>query len=408
MQWLLGGYMWLFVHRPFEYYPALGDLQIERVYMIVLLLVWLMSPEKEFRPNRLHGALAAFALAMLACWVASGYRDKTWETIETYLKVVVFYMIVVTTVRDEAGLRRLLAMYLVATGLYMAHSLLEYVHGRYEARMGVNRMIGVDVTYYDSNSFASTLLLAMTMTLPFWKAARGSRRLFLAAGTGTAGLCIFLSGSRAGFLGLVVVGLFLTWSSRQRLRVMLLIVSAVCVGVVALPGSLQDRLMTIIDSSRGPGNAKASAEGRIVGLLDGIKLWERSPAVGVGPGAFGYATGSGMNPHNVYGQVLGEMGSLGVAVFLGLLLAFRANGREARRRAAADGADFPAQVARAVGLAVVLMLVQGLAGHNLYRYTWVWLAAFQAVALGCLRRRPAFAPAARPVITVGRPRLATA
>ncbi len=383
MQWLVGGYMWLFVHRPFEYYTALGDLQLERVYMIVLLLAWLMSPEKEFWPNRLHGALAAFLLAMIACWVASAYRDKTWETIESYLKVMVFYLILVTTVRDEAGLRRLLAMYLVATGLYMSHSILEYLHGRYEARMGINRMIGVDVTYHDSNSFASTLLLAMTMTLPFWKGARGRRRLLLLAGTGAAATCIFLSGSRAGFLGLV--------------------------GVVALPGSLQDRFMSIVDSSRGPGNARASAEGRLIGLLDGIKLWERSPAVGVGPGAFGLATGSGMNAHNVYGQVLGEMGTVGVVALAGLLWSFRANAKEARRRRlAAPGPDFPAEVARAVGLAVVLMLLQGIAGHNLYRYTWVWLAAFQAVALRCLRTRLAPAPAFGPARTTAVPRLATA
>ena len=30
MIWMLGGYMWLFVHRPFEVWPWLGDLQIER------------------------------------------------------------------------------------------------------------------------------------------------------------------------------------------------------------------------------------------------------------------------------------------------------------------------------------------------------------------------------------------
>ena len=30
MFWLLVGYMFLFIHRPFEFWPALGDLHIER------------------------------------------------------------------------------------------------------------------------------------------------------------------------------------------------------------------------------------------------------------------------------------------------------------------------------------------------------------------------------------------
>ena len=42
---------------------------------------------------------------------------------------------------------------------------------------------------------------------------------------------------------------------------------------------------------------------------------------------------------------------------------------------------------RSTSLAVVLLLLMGLGGHNLYRYTWLWFGAFQAVALDCLRRK---------------------
>jgi hypothetical protein len=35
------------------------------------------------------------------------------------------------------------------------------------------------------------------------------------------------------------------------------------------------------------------------------------------------------------------------------------------------------------------MLLLGCAGHNLYRYHWQWFAAFQAVAVHCLRARAA-------------------
>ena len=56
MVWLLGGYMWLFIHRPFEFWTFLGDLRIERVYMIYLLAVWAVYPNKTWVPNRLHTA----------------------------------------------------------------------------------------------------------------------------------------------------------------------------------------------------------------------------------------------------------------------------------------------------------------------------------------------------------------
>ena len=65
MIWLLGGYMWLFVHRPFEVWPWLGELQIERVYMILTVLFWAVQPNKRLVPNRIHAAFAVVGVAAL-------------------------------------------------------------------------------------------------------------------------------------------------------------------------------------------------------------------------------------------------------------------------------------------------------------------------------------------------------
>ncbi len=395
MHWLLGIYMWLFVHRPFEYYTALGDLQLERVYMLLLIVAWAVLPGKALVVNRLHGALAAFSAAVALCWLASPWRDKCGDAVESQAKVMVFYVLFVTSVRDAVGLRRMLTAFLVANGLYMAHSILEYANGRHEWRMNISRMVGVDVTFRDPNSFASTLLLALVMTLPFWAEAKTlSARLKLLAFCVPACGCVLLTGSRTGFVGLGVVGLFGVVLSRANKAVVLPLAAAAAVGVVALPGPLQDRFLTLVDPSRGPANAQESAEGRLTGLADGVELFGRSPVLGVGPSAFSYATGKGFNPHNLYGQVLSESGIVGTAAFLAVLWCFWRNWREAQRlyRSHPDWPrDLPWRVCRATGLAVLLLLFLGLAGHNLYRYMWIWLAAFQAVALHCARERAAVA-----------------
>ena len=44
MHWMLIGYMFLFIHRPFEVWPWLGELHVERLYMLLTLAVWLWSP----------------------------------------------------------------------------------------------------------------------------------------------------------------------------------------------------------------------------------------------------------------------------------------------------------------------------------------------------------------------------
>ena len=110
MIYLLGGYMWLYVHRPFEVWPALGTLQVERGYMLLTILVWLVHPGKGLMVNRLHAALLLFALALGGAYLLSPYADSPgcYEVVDNFAKVAVFYVLVTTTVRDDTELQNLI------------------------------------------------------------------------------------------------------------------------------------------------------------------------------------------------------------------------------------------------------------------------------------------------------------
>ena len=53
--------------------------------------------------------------------------------------------------------------------------------------------------------------------------------------------------------------------------------------------------------------------------------------------------------------------------------------------------DFPYQVAVALGLAVLLLLFEGIGGHNLFRYSWLWYGGFLIIARHCVEQRLACA-----------------
>ena len=40
MHWLLIGYIFLFIHRPFEVWPGLGEIRLELLYMLVTGIVY--------------------------------------------------------------------------------------------------------------------------------------------------------------------------------------------------------------------------------------------------------------------------------------------------------------------------------------------------------------------------------
>lgn len=393
MIYLLIGYMWLFVHKPFEIYQWMANIHLERLYVAACVLYWLVfHTDKRWVGNRISLAFGFLWVAMTLAYLASPYQDtdRCIATYQNYLKVLVFYPLVMTTVRDEKQLKLLTGGYIAGFALYMTHSLREFRNGRYVFRMGIVRMIGVDESGSDPNSFASSILYALAISLAFWPEVKSRReRFFLSYYTVLSVVCVILTGSRSGLVGLLSV---LTFSFRRLFRkklLLLLVLVAIPMVWQVMDERLQTRFWTLIDSSAGPESARESAEGRIKGLYDGISLWERSPVLGFGPGANGLAMGHGFEAHNLYGQVLGETGTLGALGLLSVVFCFLLNGWEARclrLRMVGDLGRFPTNLAGSVVLAVTILLIKGNSDHNLFRYNWVWFAAFQASALYCLRR----------------------
>jgi hypothetical protein len=397
MVWILIGYVFLFVHRPFEVWPVLANFRLERVYMLFALGAWIAT----YNPQRavvssLHRCLAAFVIVVLLSFCLSPWNGLAGPQtcVENYLKVTVFYVLVVTTINNERDLRRLVLAFLLVMALTMIHSLREYLAGRHVYRMGIARMVGISSYDGDPNSFAASIAYALPLVLPAWSITRTRGMYALLVGyVALSVVCIVLTGSRTGFLLLLALTtVLLLLRSRRKLLIIGLSAMLLPTAWGLIPDELQNRFETIIHPEVGPANAQASAEARTEGWKNGLSLWQRYSILGCGPGAWIPATGSRNESHQLYGQILGELGTFGALAFGALLFGFYANTREIARayRLRSDRSrDFLYCMAQAIGLSVVLMLMGGLGGHNLFRYTWVWYAAFLAVAGHCCRMRAA-------------------
>jgi hypothetical protein len=392
MRWLLIGYMFLFIDRPFEVWPWLGDLRIERIYMLFTIAVWTVYPYKRWLSNPQHAAYAGFALAVLASWFVSPWNEQGQPIVEDWFKIIIFYVLLVTTIHDEDGLRHIVVGFLVVMGIYLLHSLREYIGGRHTYRMGISRMIGVDRTLGDPNSFGASIVFALPIVVAVWKAGLGGRlgRLLLFSYVGLSSLCVLLTGSRSSLLGLMVWFLIVIWGTRYRTLALAGFVVVAPVAFFALPDSLQNRFETIINPEVGPKNAQESGEGRIEGFYTGLSLWAANPFTGVGPGAWRPATGSKTESHNLFGQLVGELGTPGLLAFVALLACFWVNWRTMRRLRE----YFPDQrnnllftIPSAIAMAVFLLLFMGNFGHNLFRFTWLWYGGFLIIARYCAEVR---------------------
>ena len=356
--------------------------------------MWAVYPGKRFLPNNQHAAYFAFAAAVLFAWAVSPWSAYGQPIVEDWLKIVVFYVLLVTCIHDEEGLKHVAIGFLTVMAIYLLHSFREYLAGRHTYRMGIARMIGVDTTLGDPNSFGASIIFALPIVVALWNAGIGGRlgRKLLIGYVGLSSLCILLTGSRGSLLGLLVWFTIIIWGTKYRFRALAGFIVAAPLAFVALPESLQTRFETIINPEVGPANAQESGEGRKQGLIKGFQQWANNPLTGIGPGAWRPANNTMIESHNHYGQLVGQTGTLGAMGFLAILYCFWKNLRAVKRvRRDMPGAanDLVFTLPSAIGTAVFLLLFMGNFGHNLFRFTWLWYGGFLIIARHCVARRVA-------------------
>jgi O-antigen ligase len=393
MLYLMLGYVYLCIHRPFEIWPALGELRIELAYFSIMTVCWLVV-SKRIRGYALLAAILGMGAAFALSWAMSQWSEKAEAVVKNYAMIFGFAVMVATTVRDTRGLRLLVVAFLGVLALYMLHSLREYVGGRHVFRMGIARLVGVDSSLNDPNSFGGSVVYALPFAMYLWEVwptvwQRAAIGCYVLLSVG----CVALTGSRSALLGVVACGLLFAAGVRHKLLWLALLSLVGAASFLALPESLQDRFHTIIDPSVGPANAQESGKGRVEGFFIGLDLWSAYPVAGCGPGAWRPATGRKIESHNLYGQLVGELGTVGLVAFAFMVAALFWNLRTLRRMSRpANGATPDAglfRLAQAMTASTLLLLFQGVFSHNLYRFNWFWYCAFTAVGVAICKARAA-------------------
>ncbi len=173
---------------------------------------------------------------------------------------------------------------------------------------------------------------------------------------------------------------------------------ALLIAFVAMPTDMRDRLQTVWDpeaeSRFDQGGATTSAWGRWYGFVAGVEIFQRHPVTGVGIGNFkdyrgAMIDGEVMSAHNLPGELMAEIGAIGVVAFLFFLYALNQNCgylRRFGRRVGAGQALALGRMGEACQIALLLLLFGGLSDHNLQRYQWMWVAAFAVASVRFARK----------------------
>jgi len=179
----------------------------------------------------------------------------------------------------------------------------------------------------DSNYFATTAIFAVVLAFYFMQGKRSPwEKTYCAVCLVLTNVAITLCASRGAFLGLIAAALLIVWSSKRRVRNLILMSVLVLPLSLALPISPLHRLL-----NPNPNQDYGSTQAHLEAWKAGLRMIEAHPIVGVGLGNFKSlmplytsvtpVTRVGVNTlaHNMFIEVAAELGLPALMIFLAMI-----------------------------------------------------------------------------------------
>jgi O-antigen ligase len=271
--------------------------------------------------------LLIFAIAVVTAPLGLSVGGSVKYMLEHFIPNLVYFGLLVVAVRHAGDLRLIVGAYVLSLGILVYLSLFVWEFMTFN---GFQRMHSPNM--YDANDLGAVFAAGMPLCLLLAQTSKGwSRWLGYGVAAG-APATIAMTGSRGGFLALLVTGIGLlvmmpkvTW--RQRIGV---IVTAVLVMALAAPEGYLSKMNTIVN---------ADEDYNLTDEVGRVAIWKRGlgylaprPLNGVGIGNFVRAqwenpgisaNGEGiraMSAHNTFLQLGVELGIPAFLVYISILV----------------------------------------------------------------------------------------
>lgn len=190
---------------------------------------------------------------------------------------------------------------------------------------------------------------------------------------------LILTMSRGAFLALLVVGWFILKESKGKI----LLIAIACVGVIAalsvMNDSQRERYLSLVSSDT---SQSATAEGRLNGIINEFKLGFERPVFGFGLGTTAEAKfntwGRAKASHNMYGEILIEVGFVGLFIFMRFIFAIRVELR--KNVAIKSGISFYETLFKVLNIIFWMFAFYSINYWGLSQYYWYNLAGLVIAA----------------------------
>ncbi len=367
--------------------PTMALVGLSFLCLASLIVRALTSKRFEWRTDGVGLMVLVMLIVYFIAAVTSFSPVKSLQIWAVYFAFMIFYFVIVNTVRTRKQLTDLLTVFSISGLLVCVYGIMQYVFGWNTAQAWIDEEMFEDIkmriysTLGNPNVLGEYILLVLPVTISLMWTKRGTAaKLTYAAFSAVLGAALILTFSRGCWLGIMFsAAVFITFAAGKLWGLALI---ALPVVPMILPESIIKRFTSI-------GDMKDSSTSYRVFIWMGTLLMLRDFwLTGIGPGTeaftqvypfYSYSSIVAPHSHNLFLQIITESGVIGISAFLILLILFAKRLTVGYQTEGKGGALSVMIVG--IGSAAAGFLLQGMFDNCFYNYR-VFMIFWAVIALG--------------------------
>ena len=291
-------FMCIYCARPEDWIPGMSHVPLAKIAAILALLALAVSLQhiRDRMPREVHFLILLTAQLFAASVLSPVWRGGALLSTLNFAKGLLVVLIITATVSTLQRLRLLIFTQAISISAIAAVTI-------WKGHLIVGRLEGIlGGQYADPNDLALAIIISLPMCLALlflsrnnlWKIMWSTSILLML-------YAVFLTGSRGGFLALVVAAVVSLWEFAIRGRRHYLLALAALAGLVLLlsaGGMVIGRLKGTFNVKEDTAAAYDSAQSRRQLLFRSFEVTMEHPIFGIGPGNFPQVSGQWHTTHN--------------------------------------------------------------------------------------------------------------
>ncbi len=364
--------------------PTTPLLLIISLTLVSFIFKWILGKTGKYKATPIDALVIMFFTILIYSTGTSYFIKDSVSVLAIHSLFIALYFVITRTVNTKHKLYILVLLLIISAALVSLYGVYQYYTGTVSAEAWIDKEMFEDIktrvgsTFNNPNILGEYLIMAIPLALAMlWYKKKPFYKFIFIGMLALMGICMILTFSRGAWLGLIlaVAGFFVIRDKR--------FLALVLIGLMIMPFVLPESIISRFTSI---GNLQdTSSSYRMSILMGSLRMAKDYWISGVGLGSeafkaiypkYSLAAAYAHHSHNIYIQVLLEMGIAGALVFGLIIIAF-IRAMLAHQGKAKDRFLSTIMIAACTGIAGYLL--QGVVENVWYNYRvlltfWVVLA----------------------------------